>query len=1150
MKVSCSALALVPLTCAWPAAAALEMPLLWTTELNTVIENAATVADLNGDGREEAVIAGYTQLIALDGSGKVLWQWENKDRLSTYPAVLARQGGLALIYAADFGGHLNCLDGSGKEVWRATLKGPTNWSAAVVCELESDGRHQVIQTDATGAVWAFDALTGAVVWQVSVEGVPVSPAVADLDGDGKPEIVVATGSGALAALRSDGSPLWRRALGSSSPSWQTSAPVIFAASDGSRRVAVGSPGGEVFCFDARGELLWQHAVVGPVTASISAADFDGDGFTDIVLVTERGVIYRFREDGAPLWSLDMRGRTLAPGAIVDVNADGKLEYVLCTQNGRLLVLGRQGELLFDRQFEHRTINGTPAFGNLRPDAPGLEMVIAGGESGRVLCFGTAARPDGPLPWPSYRRDAAMSGAAERPQPGAAVPHAAAIVPENLSADQVLCGQGIRFKITNPAPGGQPLTATASCLRPDGAQQAVTLRLASSRGELVLPVEPLTAGMYAFTWCLADAQGRSIAVGSQEVFVQPFANDRALARQASEALRSAADSSEAALPLSAAALRREALRLDAAAQALRPAQEVALAPRAGDAAKAAALKATAELVASSQRALRVAEIVGQAVAFGPGASLVAFEPANAWESLGVSDELPALVAPVAVHRRAVPGEHEPVAVNLFNITDRAVQVRVRIEAFHGGPAVAAYRAMGVPTPMGEIAWDALPELDESSAIAIPSLSGAQLWLDLDLSAVQPGNHEVTVRLQAMDGAGVLEGPKNRRAVAAPETVVKIALEVLPFEMTPPGSFRLCTWGYVESSQYKDYAEATYDNLLAHGNNVYPVGGLPAAEYDAKGALLKPLDYSALDALIGRFRGKDVVLLPQGFAPLQPAAGAGEYGSAAYRKALKAYLADLVAHMAGLGFSRDHFALYPVDEPGGNGWPMVRRLVEFGEMVREADPKILMYTDGGGDVPMFEAMAPVIDIWCPGLGQYATEPEKTAVIRAPGKQLWSYDCGYANATASGRTLKGGDVIAAYRTAAICAFHYGLTGAGFWTSITGAEDPWQRTEGYDYMMLYPGRTRPVTSRRWEAVREGIEDFRILAALRARLDATGQAALDEATRARITHLLEVSVPGLVDESMNYQEIPQHLDEALAAVGSEMMDCVAAVARSGKGSK
>jgi hypothetical protein len=201
-------------------------------------------------------------------------------------------------------------------------------------------------------------------------------------------------------------------------------------------------------------------------------------------------------------------------------------------------------------------------------------------------------------------------------------------------------------------------------------------------------------------------------------------------------------------------------------------------------------------------------------------------------------------------------------------------------------------------------------------------------------------------------------------------------------------------------------------------------------------------------------------------------------------------------------------------------------------------------------MFEAMAPVIDIWCPGLGQYATEPEKTAVIRAPGKQLWSYDCGYANATASGRTLKGGDVIAAYRTAAICAFHYGLTGAGFWTSITGAEDPWQRTEGYDYMMLYPGRTRPVTSRRWEAVREGIEDFRILAALRARLDATGQAALDEATRARITHLLEVSVPGLVDESMNYQEIPQHLDEALAAVGSEMMDCVAAVARSGKGSK
>jgi outer membrane protein assembly factor BamB len=1146
MKVIHHALALVALlACAAPSSAALDLPLLWTAELNTVIENAATAADLNGDGQEEALIAGYTQLIALRGDGKVLWEWENKDRLMTYPAVLMRPGGMALIYTADWGGNLTCLDGGGKEIWRAKLKGPTSWSASVVCDLSGDGKPEVVQTDSQGTVWAFDALTGAVIWQASVQGAPVSPAVADIDGDGKAEVVVATGSAILAAFRSDGSPLWNRALGSTSPSWQTSAPVIFTAADGEPRIAVGSSGGEIFCLAADAHILWQHSVAGPVASSISIADFDNDGLADIFLVTERGVIYRFREDGKLLWVVDMRGRSLAPGAIVDIDADGRLEYVLSTQNGHLLVLGQQGEFLLDRWFEHRTINTTPAFGHLARTSPGLEMVITGGEAGRVLCFGTRARAGVEWPWPSYRHDMRMSGSAVKVGRKAA----SAMTPENLAWDKILCGEGVRFNIINPSAKGKPLIAAASCLRPDGTRQTVNMGFCGSRAELVLPVEVLAPGVYAFRWRLDDAGGKAIASGSQGVFLQPFASERGLFERASAALRSAADAAEVALPLSAAALRREARLLDDSVQALLPAEEAALAAGSDRAVRSGALARTAALVASAQRGLKIAEVVRQAIALGPGTSVIAFEPADMWENRAVRDELPTRVlAPLRVQRRAVPGEHEPVAVNLFNLTDRALRVRVRIERSTTGPAVAAYRAMEVPTPMGELAWDALPELDESAAIAIPSLSGAQLWLDLDLSGVQPGNHEVTVRFQAIDGAGVLEGPPNRRAVPAPEAVAKIALQVLPFEIAPPGAFRLCTWGQAEGSQYGDYPEATYDNLLAHGNNVFPVGGLPAAEYDSKGTLTRPLDYAALDAMISRFRGKDVVLLLGGYPPLHGVSGAGEYGSQAYRAALKTYLADVAEHLRGLGFDREHFALYPVDEPGGAGWPTVRALVELGQMVRAANRDIMIYVDGGGDVLMFKALAPVVDIWSPPIGAVGTEPEKIAIMRGPGKQLWSYDCGYSNATASGRSLKAGDLVAMYRTAAISAFRYDLTGAGFWTSIAGPDDPWTRTEGYEYMILYPGRTKPVTSRRWEAAREGIEDFRILTALRSRLRGSGEKAPNAETRARISHLLDLSVPRLADNAMNSQQLPQHLDEALNAVRAEMMGCVAGVTGSAPG--
>ncbi len=1135
------ATALVPATCTQGEAAMLKVRHLWTAALDTFIESAATVADVDADGLDEAVVAGQTSIIVLDGAGRVKWRWEAQGRFCTYPAVLRLEGRPGLIYAADLAANLYCLDGEGREVWRAKLSSSTSWSAAVICDLEGDGKQEVLQTDANGTVWAFDASTGAVRWKASVEGAPVSPAVSDLNGDGRLEIVIATGSGNIYAVTGEGSILWSRKIGGPSQSWQTGAPVVFSSSEGHPRVAVGTPGGQVFCLDARGDVLWQRSVNGPVPSSISVADFDGDGWADIFLVTERGVVYRFTEDGTQLWCLDVKGRTLAPGAILDIDADGQREFVLCTQNGRLLVLGQRGEVLFDQQFGHRTINSTPAFGRMNAGSTGLEMVITGGEAGKVLCFSTDARPDA-RGWLSYRRDSAMSGAAIREERASV----ALMWPENLCPGEMLSGQGARFAVRHPTCDGRPLKATVACLKPDGSAQSVTVGICEDHAKVVLPLEATQPGIYSFTWCLVDPNGTSIASGSRELFIQPFSNDRSVVSRAVAKLRITADRVDATLPLSASALRREACFLEDRARALAQPQEASLSGRGAEAERTQVLERTSALSASALRAMRIADLVCEAASLGPGTSVIVSEPDNPWENLGVADEVPrSAVQPLSIGRRAVPGEHEPVVLNLFNITDRTLRARVHAEVDSGGPSVTIHNVVGVPTPMGEIAYDALPELDQSSTVLIPSLSNAQVWLDLNLASVSPGKHEVRVRIQALDGAGVLEGPRDRRAVPAPETHVRISLEVIPFEMAPPGAFRLCTWAYVESSQFRDYADSTYRLLLDHGNNVYTVGGLPSAKYGADGRLCGPLDYSGLDSRIARLRGKDVVVLLQGYPSLEAAEGACGFGSPAYKKALKGYLSDLVAHMQSLGFDRQHYALYPVDEPGGIGWPAVRRLVEFGKMVKEADPLVRIYVNGGGDVAMFEALAPVTDIWCPGLNQIAQEPEKTAVMAGPGKEIWSYNCSYSNCTSAGRTLKGGDLVAEYRAAGIFAFRYGVNGIGFWTSIMGTEDPWTRTEGYDYMILYPGRTAPVTSRRWEAVREGIEDYRILAALRACLEASGKTDVDEDVKGRIRHLIEVSVPKFIDQVMNFLQIPQNLGETLNEVRKEMMDCVAAVSGS-----
>lgn len=1109
-------------------AAEFKHPQLWQTDLESFLETAATVADLNSDGRDEVLVAGREELFARDGTGKPLWGWRTQTRFMTYPAVLALSGQPSLIYVADTGGLFACLDGNGKEVWHAQLKGPARWSASVICDLDGDGSFEVIQTDETGTVWAFAALNGKPIWHVTVKGIPVSPAVGDLDGDGKPEIVVATGEGIVTALNGGGQIRWERKIGGNSQSWATSAAVIFGGSDGRGRVAAASSDGQFYCLDSKGEILWRRTTRGAAASTISVGDLDLDGRADVCLITQVGVIYRFDESGRAIWEIDMQGRSLAPGAMIDLDGDGKLEYALCTQDGFLQVLNNAGEFLHRYHFNNRTINVTPTFGDVSADSPGLEMLITGGESGITFCFGTPAAKNTLAHWKSYRGDARNSGSWF----GLRQSVATQMSPVNLNADEMFTGQSLRLAIQNPQPGEQPVTATAVCIRPDGARQMATTIVLGKHGELQMPMEVITAGNYRIDWTLTDAEGHTLVSGERTIFLQPFVNDHALVARALTALRSAADNAEQKLPLSAKALLREASALELEAKAVAPMQDAMPGNEAG--AVQTALERSSALVVRAKRALAIADVIRKATALGQGMSLVAFE-GTTWENRKVDEQLPGSAAnPLRMSRTAVPDEHEPIALNLFNVTDRELLVRVQMDPLTNGVIVTPHRSVGVPTSLGEISWDALPELDETGTLAIPSLASRELWLDVDLGTAKPGEHQIKLRLQALNGAGVLDVPTHPHTVPPPETAIEISLRVLDFAMAPPGDFRLCTWAAPE--------EANLPDLLAHGNNVFPTT-LPGTKYDAQGHLTNS-DYSRLDPVLVRLRGKDVVLLLQGFPGLH-----GEIGSAGYRDDLNKFLAELIAHLAGAGFDTNHFALYPIDEPGGVGWGAVNQLVAFGKQVREVSPDVMIYMDGGGELPMFEAMASCIDIWTPSIYMLAEKTPLMDVVRRTGKMLWSYNCAYAYSRPIGPNLKNMNLIGDYRTAALFAFRHNATGIGFWCYNQGG-DPWGRID-MEYMLVYPGRTKPVTSRRWEAVREGIEDYRILAALRKLVAADGGSELSDDARTRVKHVLEVSLPEMMDQG--FAEMTRGLgrnvidssnnDTTLNAFRREMIGCVEAAA-------
>jgi len=149
--------------------------------------------------------------------------------------------------------------------------------------------------------------------------------------------------------------------------------------------------------------------------------------------------------------------------------------------------------------------------------------------------------------------------------------------------------------------------------------------------------------------------------------------------------------------------------------------------------------------------------------------------------------------------------------------------------------------------------------------------------------------------------------------------------------------------------------------------------------------------------------------------------------------------------------------------------------------------------------------------------------------------------------GWNMKAMNVVGEYRMQAVFASDSGATGIGYWCYNHGPS-MWEPIHPEYPIVYHTTPDEPITSsRRWEAIRESVEDARILVALREKL--TDGSTSDAATE-KIRHLLDVTVPGMARKSLaemhlgsaRYVLDDTNDDGMVDSFRAELLDCVAAV--------
>jgi outer membrane protein assembly factor BamB len=285
-----------------------------------------------------------------------LWEFRSEGQILGPLAVedIDNDGQNEILFGTNKG-ELFCLIGSGMVKWKFNVHENLSETDLMFFDLENlnsintkphiadingDGKKEIIFGSEMGLVYCLNSL-GQLLWKYkAADAIRGGVTTADITSDSAKEVIFGCMDSYLYVLTFTGKLLWK--VKTKAPIEST--PGVYKEA---KQIIFGTNDGTLYSVNYQGKLTWGFKAKEKISAQPIIAKLWGDEKDYILVGSYDGLLYCLENNGALKWTFTSAGPIVSAVCVFDVNNDRNLEIFFGSCDNRIYALNAQGDKLWE-----------------------------------------------------------------------------------------------------------------------------------------------------------------------------------------------------------------------------------------------------------------------------------------------------------------------------------------------------------------------------------------------------------------------------------------------------------------------------------------------------------------------------------------------------------------------------------------------------------------------------------------------------------------------------------------------------------------------------------------------------------------------------------------------------------------------------------